>query len=149
MNNVAKVTQLFQVLNAGYEAWKREVRRAPSVSRVEPPHSNFLWDMRNGEARHQGGDTCRETEHRALQFTGRTRAILVVFVGETRNKGVGRIKEGGERQTWIRQGQVHAFTERFRWHTHDMRAIHGDKIREEKRGSGLTSDYPTVETYMY
>ena len=41
------------------------------------------------------------------------------------------------------------FQEKVSWHTHDIRAIQGDKILEEKRRSGWTSDYPAAGTNIF
>ena len=41
------------------------------------------------------------------------------------------------------------FHERFRWHTHNLRAIQADRILTEKRRRGWFSDYPEAESNTY
>ena len=41
------------------------------------------------------------------------------------------------------------FHEKFRWHTHHVRAIQADRILAEKRRRGWFSDYPEAGSNMY
>ena len=100
-------------------------------------------------ARHHGGGTNKNKEQGDVSIAGRRGTVLVILGGQG-EQGVRHI-EGPVLRLETRSQWAHplTFQGKFRWYMHDMCAIQGDKILEDKRRRVWTSNYAKAGTNMY
>ena len=167
MNNIAKATHLFKRLTSGYEGWKSAPGVTPPRPAEEPPNYQFnptYFRSNFCNSTSSAGQTAPEeappsaknpeTEGDGEGFwsflwgskrPGRSEHAsgMGASHGEGTPKGAPPPGSGTQRTRRL------LFHEKFRWHTHHVRAIQADRILAEKRRRGWFSDYPEAGSNMY
>ena len=167
MNNIAKATHLFKRLTSGYEGWKSAPGVTPPRPAEEPPNYQFnptYFRSNFCNSSSSAGQTAPEeappsaknpeTEGDGEGFwsflwgskrPGRSEHAsgMRASHGEGTPKGAPPPGSGTQRTRRL------LFHEKFRWHTHHVRAIQADRILAEKRRRGWFSDYPEAGSNMY
>ena len=167
MNNVAKATHLFKRLTSGYEGLNGAPGVAPPRPAEEPPNYQFnptYFRSNFCSTTSSAGQTAPEEAQPSVNnpetegdgegfwaFLWRSKrpgrsehaSGMGASYGEGTPKGAPPPGSGTQRTRRL------MFHEKFRWHTHHVRAIQAGRILAEKRTRGWFSDYPEAGSNMY
>ena len=154
MNNIAKATHLFKRLTSGYEGWKSAPGVTPPRPAEEPPNyqSNPTYFRSNFcNTTSSAGQTAPEEAPPSAknpETEGDGEGFWCFLWGSKRpgrsehasgmgaSHGEGTPKGAPPPGSGTQRTQRLLFHEKFRWHTHHVRAIQADRILAEKRRRG-------------